>query len=190
MSKSHDDEVYEKGVKDGQKGDFLEDGIMGSGAGDMIPGGGKDWETYKKGYSHGAEHRYDKDGNRYHSYDGSGSNDKSSSDNSSSDSLCFITNACTKAMNLPDDCYELQTLRAFRDKVLAKSELGKMIVERYYNIAPSIVKAIECDTNAGKIWSRVYEEIRLIVQKIQEKEYTDAIKDYAQMTQRLYAQVM
>jgi Tol biopolymer transport system component len=74
MGKTHDDEVYEAGVRGGQRGDFLEDSIEGLGLPDLLPGGGKDRETYKKGYEYGAAHRYGPEG-RYHSWDKSGVND-------------------------------------------------------------------------------------------------------------------
>ena len=45
-------------------------------------------------------------GSRYEADDGS------SDDN---DSGCFLTTACIRAKGLPDDCMELQTLRAYRD---------------------------------------------------------------------------
>lgn len=72
MGKTHDDEVYEKGVADGQCGRFLDDLIMGN-----ISAGSKDGEIYKEGYTYGARHRYGPEG-RYHTWSGSGSNDPKS----------------------------------------------------------------------------------------------------------------
>lgn len=37
---------------------------------------------------------------------------------------CFLTSACTEAHGLPDDCYELTTLRKYRDSILAKQTGG------------------------------------------------------------------
>ena len=34
---------------------------------------------------------------------------------------CFITTACCEALGLDDDCFELRTLRRYRDQVLAKT---------------------------------------------------------------------
>lgn len=56
--------------------------------------------------------------------------------------LCFLTTAVCEYENKPDDCYELETLRAFRDGYLASSENGKELIEEYYNIAPGIVTSI------------------------------------------------
>ena len=57
--------------------------------------------------------------------------------------LCFLTTAVCEYDNKPDDCYELETLRAFRDGYLASSEGGKELIEEYYNIAPGIVTSID-----------------------------------------------
>jgi len=72
MGKTHDDEVYEKGVRDGQRGGFLDDLVMGN-----ISAGSKDEKIYKEGYTYGAQHRYGSEG-RYHTWSGSGSNDPKS----------------------------------------------------------------------------------------------------------------
>lgn len=38
---------------------------------------------------------------------------------------CYLTTACVAARGLPDTCTELQTLRAFRDGVLARQPGGQ-----------------------------------------------------------------
>ena len=79
MGKSDNDEDYERGVRDGQKGGFLDD-LIDAQFGDS-------YTPYGKGYNYGVEHRYDSKGQRYHSWDDSGTNDpkkESSSDTSSS----------------------------------------------------------------------------------------------------------
>ncbi|HIW21866.1 MAG TPA: hypothetical protein H9887_07610 [Candidatus Dorea intestinavium] len=53
--------------------------------------------------------------------------------------LCFITTAVCDHLNKPDNCYELETLRDYRDHYLLTSAEGKELVEEYYNIAPSLV---------------------------------------------------
>ena len=66
---------------------------------------------------------------------------------------CYLTSACMYAKGLSDDCYELQTLRNYRDGWLKLSEEGKQFVEQYYSIAPKIVSAI----NETKDSKSVYE---------------------------------
>ena len=71
---------------------------------------------------------------------------------------CYLTTACVAARGLPDTCAELQLLRAFRDGVLALRPGGQQEIERYYQIAPGIVAAINQREDAAQIWNRVYEE--------------------------------
>lgn len=77
MGKTRKDKAYERGVRDGQRGDLLEDFTMGWSFGDLIPGSEKrekEWEAYKKGYEYGVDHRYGPEG-RYHTWDNRGTND-------------------------------------------------------------------------------------------------------------------
>ena len=55
---------------------------------------------------------------------------------------CFITTACCDLIGLPDDCWELRTLRQFRDKVMLPTEDGRADVARYYRLAPQILRAM------------------------------------------------
>lgn len=82
-------------------------------------------------------------------------------------SLCFITTAVCKYFNKPDDCYELTTLRKFRDTWLIGQSDGKALIEEYYAIAPDIVNAIDGysknDETYMHIWSNYIEPcIKLI----------------------------
>ena len=52
---------------------------------------------------------------------------------------CFITTACCDVLGLDDDCFELRTLRRYRDEVLAKQPGGAALIARYYALAPGIL---------------------------------------------------
>jgi hypothetical protein len=52
---------------------------------------------------------------------------------------CFITTACCETLGLPDDCFELRTLRRYRDEVLAMRPGGKGEIAIYYALAPQIL---------------------------------------------------
>ncbi len=71
-------------------------------------------------------------------------------------SLCFITTAVCKYFNKPDDCYELTTLRKFRDTWLTAQPDGKELVEEYYAIAPGIVNAIDSSSEKDKIYMHIW----------------------------------
>lgn len=55
---------------------------------------------------------------------------------------CFLTTACCGLIGLPDDCFELTTLRRFRDDIMMATADGRADVARYYAEAPRIVAAI------------------------------------------------
>jgi hypothetical protein len=52
---------------------------------------------------------------------------------------CFITTACCDTLGLDDDCFELRTLRRYRDEVLAKQPGGAEAIASYYTLAPQIL---------------------------------------------------
>lgn len=55
---------------------------------------------------------------------------------------CFLTTACCTVIGLPDDCFELVTLRRFRDTYLAKLPGGRDEIARYYAEAPAIAQRL------------------------------------------------
>lgn len=78
----------------------------------------------------------------------------------SSDSDCFITTACVKYFKLGDRCYELTTLRSFRDNYLSSSPKDKKLVSDYYVIAPQIVSLLESDRNKEVLFKKILNDIR------------------------------
>jgi hypothetical protein len=55
---------------------------------------------------------------------------------------CFLTTATAGTVGLPDDCWELATLRAFRDGWLARHPGGAALTARDYRRAPMLVRRI------------------------------------------------
>ena len=82
--------------------------------------------------------------------------------------LCYITTAVCESRNLPDDCYELETLRKYRDGYLMQTEEGKRLVEEYYDIAPGIVMAVNMHRDASDIYEKIYQ--KYLVPCIQDAE--------------------
>lgn len=58
---------------------------------------------------------------------------------------CFITTACCEVIGLSDDCFELRTLRRYRDDVLAKRPGGSAEIARYYDLAPRLLARLGGD---------------------------------------------
>lgn len=55
---------------------------------------------------------------------------------------CFLTTACCAVQGRPDDCFELQTLRRFRDRWLLRQPFGAVEITHYYQIAPNISRSL------------------------------------------------
>jgi hypothetical protein len=88
-------------------------------------------------------------------------------------------------MSMSDDCYELQTLRWLRDRILKKTKCGEMAICQYYDEAPEIVKAINMDSGAAEIWDRTYKEIAIAVKLTLAGDYGGAFEHYRQVSERL-----
>jgi hypothetical protein len=58
------------------------------------------------------------------------------------DTECFITTACCEVLGLADDCFELRSLRHYRDRVLAKEPGGIEAIALYYELAPKILSQL------------------------------------------------
>lgn len=91
-----------------------------------------------------------------------------------SDEGCFITTACIKHFGLTDNCYQLQTLRLFRDNYLLKSKATKSLVQQYYIIAPQIVTCLEGDKNKYKLYNKVFQQINKACAAIEKNEFGTA----------------
>jgi len=72
------------------------------------------------------------------------------------DNECFLTTACSTAIGLDDDCFELEYLRLFRDSFLVRQPDGKRDIEEYYAKAPDIVGAIMNRIDAASELNRIY----------------------------------
>lgn len=72
------------------------------------------------------------------------------------DSSCFLTTACVAEMGLRDDCFELATLRRFRDEVLDKLPGGRAEIACYYRIAPLVVSKLSSTDAPSLELARIY----------------------------------
>lgn len=89
---------------------------------------------------------------------------------------CYLTTACMRHMQnkFDDNCYELTTLRWFRDNFVSKED-----IELYYKKAPLIVEAIENTPNNNSVYNDIYENVIMpCVRAIENKEYGSAYKRY------------
>ena len=103
---------------------------------------------------------------------------------------CFITTACVEAQGLPDDCHELQTLRAFRDSYIRSLDNGNAMIARYYEIAPEIVARIQAQPNAADILAGLYQRVVESVKLVEANQYPDALQNYITVVQELEAEYL
>jgi hypothetical protein len=66
---------------------------------------------------------------------------------------CFLTTACCEVLGLDDDCFELRTLRHYRDQVLPALPGGSDAIATYYRLAPSILKRLPQNERALRLLS-------------------------------------
>ena len=98
---------------------------------------------------------------------------------------CFLTTACVEYYNLPDNCYQLRTLRFFRDEILNNTSEGKTITKQYYKIAPEIVTLLKNDKDKHLLFKLLMDEINSACEAVKQEDYTNAILTYKQAVEKL-----
>lgn len=96
----------------------------------------------------------------------------------SSSGGCFLTTACCDYKGLPDDCYELETMRKLRDDYISKQSYGEKLIKDYYAEAPEIVDRINSSANKDEILKKMYEKITNIVKMVDDGKKDEAIIHY------------
>ncbi len=89
---------------------------------------------------------------------------------------CFLTTACMKHQlkYFDDNCYELTTLRWFRNKFVTKSD-----IQYYYQIAPIIVNVLNNVSNSDEMYKQIYESvINMCIIEIENGNYNRAYEIY------------
>ncbi|MGZ4056519.1 MAG: DUF2188 domain-containing protein [Bacteroidia bacterium] len=97
---------------------------------------------------------------------------------SSDEEGCFITTACVRYFGLRDDCYELETLRNYRDTYMSSSPRNKSLVDQYYKIAPKLVVKLENDQNKKEHFDKIFKKVKEACLAIENKKYVKAKRIY------------
>lgn len=99
---------------------------------------------------------------------------------------CFLTTACVEARDLPDDCYELQTLRDFRDNYVRHLPHGEETIREYYEIAPRIITRINDTANPAEVFETMYERlVQKSIKLIEAGRKTEAFENYRLIVREL-----
>lgn len=103
--------------------------------------------------------------------------------------LCYVTTAVCKSLNKPEDCYELKLLKDYRDQYLAGTDNGAELIQRYYDIAPTIVKRIDKSENAEEKYSYIWERyLKPCIAYIEHDKKEECGKTYIRMIEELQDQ--
>lgn len=95
---------------------------------------------------------------------------------------CYITTATLNYLNKPDDCYELNAFREFRDNWLSKQPGGIDLINRYYEVAPRIVELIDNSSNKEEIYNGLWlNYLSQCLNLIKSKEYEESKNLYIKM---------
>lgn len=106
-----------------------------------------------------------------------------SQDREQSSGGCFLTTVCVEYYNKPDNCYELETLRKFRDTILIKSKEEELIRE-YYIFAPSIAARLK-EKNSKEDYEYIYSMILNCIECIKKNDNQTAMNIYYEMFLRM-----
>jgi hypothetical protein len=99
---------------------------------------------------------------------------------------CFITTAVCDSLEKPDDCYELTTLRHYRDMWLKFQPGGEELVKEYYEVAPRMVERINTLPDKDTIYSGLWKDyIQPCVKHIETHEYEPCKERYIEMVNYL-----
>lgn len=92
---------------------------------------------------------------------------------------CYLTSACmnAKGEKFSDDCYELELLRNFRDTYV--KENYPQDIDKYYEIAPQIVKKVENLEDSVDVFEKMYQELVVpCCALIEENKFYEAYTKY------------
>ena len=104
--------------------------------------------------------------------------------------LCFITSAVCEILNKPDDCYELESFREFRDQYLMNQDTGRRLVEEYYLTAPRIVAYINIQPDSRERYQRIWNTfLRPCLTDIEQGRMKQCRNRYIRMVRKLSSQL-
>lgn len=99
---------------------------------------------------------------------------------------CYITTATCNYFNKPDDCYELEAFRSFRDNWLIHQPDGQELIREYYRDAPTIVKLIDESPEKDNIYMAINERyLKPCLSYIENGEMEQCKQKYVEMVHKM-----
>lgn len=104
-------------------------------------------------------------------------------------SKCYITTAICDELGKPDDCYELNAFRCFRDNWLSLQSDGQELIKRYYDTAPRIVELINEQQNRSEIYHYLNDQyLSKCLSHIEKNENEECKSIYVKMMEYLFVE--
>lgn len=145
---------------------------------------GSNKENHYNGYGRSTGYTL-KDEDREEHYDDQGKSSGYSSKGNSGG--CFLTTACVEHKGFSDNCYELETLRKFRDNYMMSFDEGTKDVKKYYEIAPIIINNIDELDNKNDIYEYIYKDLIIeCIRLINNNEMNASYEKYKEFVKELY----
>lgn len=95
---------------------------------------------------------------------------------------CFLTTAITDATGGGDKDPMLETMRSFRDGVMRKDPKLSGLVDKYYEVAPAVVAAIDKRPDAKQVYSTLREHyLQPGVAAVNRGDTEEALRYYSEM---------
>lgn len=108
---------------------------------------------------------------------GIGAASRTTSSSGSTSGGCFLTTVCCQYKGLPDNCEELNTLRAFRDSFVPQD-----LVDEYYKVAPTIAEKVKGQNDELQ---RIWNIIQKCLEFIKKGDFDAALDIYRNMVNKL-----
>lgn len=110
---------------------------------------------------------------------------RQSSSSSSKDSGCFITTACVQYYGLEDECYQLTTLRRFRDSFMIGTAENRKLINQYYQKAPQIVEQLNNHPQKTVLYKTIFNQINKACLFIEQNDFKSAKQTYINAVKHL-----
>lgn len=108
--------------------------------------------------------------------------DEDEDEEESGGGLCVISTAILKSLSKGNDCEELNLLRNFRDSYLLEQKEGRALIDRYYQVAPEIVRRIDSTPKRVLIYQNLYHQyLSKCINLIQSGNDEEAVQIYRNM---------
>lgn len=117
-------------------------------------------------------------------------NNEQQSEQSSSESCCYITSACLDDLKISRNCPEMKAMKAMTQNYILKSFGGIRDYIKYGKRAPRIVENIRKRSDFKQIWEDVYGQLQQVTEVVGSKNYSEGYRLYKSLVLGLEAKIL